>query len=582
MMTMVHADVDAAVWRRAAVFGSLWAAVEIVIGSFLHTLRLPFAGGILSAFGVAVMTAAHRAVGGRGLIWRAALICALMKSLSPSAVILGPMIGIMMEGVLLEGAVRFSPSRTLGYLVGGAAAVSWSLVQRVLNTLLSYGPDVVRLYVEAYRYAARSLGVTGVGPFDLVWTLFGLECAVGATAGAVGLAAGRRVSADARAPARHGGGLPGGGALPGRVRTDWSIARLMAFTAALASGMFGLGVVPLPVGAAYVAVVAGMVLRTYPSALGRIRRPTLWVELAGVTVLAGLLLGGLHGGRAGLREGTVAGVEMALRATLAILGFTAISVELRNPRILAALERRRLKGLSAALTVAFGTLPAFTEALTSQRASWRAPGAAIRTLLRIATDMACAAAPPAGARSRATLITGQQGSGKTTCAAAVVDRLRRRGLDVGGILAPGLLHDGHRTGFDIVDVASGRLHPLCREREGPGDGGPGWRRFEFDPGGLDLGNQAIRRAMHKADVVVVDEVGPWELSGGGWADSLDALASEGQSAMLIVARDASSEQVIARWGSPATSAFAAGTTDPDVIAAHVAKAVEPERGGASG
>src|SRR5512137_442670 len=93
---------DLRVWQRAAVLGSLWAAVEIVVGSFLHNLGVPFAGTVLAAFGVMVMTAGHRASPERGLIWRTALVCALMKSVSPSAVILGPMIGILMEGVLLE------------------------------------------------------------------------------------------------------------------------------------------------------------------------------------------------------------------------------------------------------------------------------------------------------------------------------------------------------------------------------------------------------------------------------------------------------------------------------------------------
>jgi hypothetical protein len=151
------------VWQRAAVYGSLWAAVEIVVGSFLHNLRIPFAGTILSAFGVTVMTAGHRAFPQRGLIWRAALICALMKSISPSVIILGPMISIAMEGVLLETSVRLFGGHAVGYFIGGALAVSWSLAQRILNAVITFGPDVVRLYVETYDFASRSLGVSRFG-----------------------------------------------------------------------------------------------------------------------------------------------------------------------------------------------------------------------------------------------------------------------------------------------------------------------------------------------------------------------------------------------------------------------------------
>ena len=119
---MAKAAGDQRIWQRAAVLGSLWASVEIVVGSFLHNLNVPFAGSALAAFGVIVMTAGHRASPVKGVIWRAALICALMKSISPSAVILGPMIGIAMEGALLETCVRLSGGRAAGYLLGGALA----------------------------------------------------------------------------------------------------------------------------------------------------------------------------------------------------------------------------------------------------------------------------------------------------------------------------------------------------------------------------------------------------------------------------------------------------------------------------
>ncbi len=187
-----------AVWKRAAIYGSLWAASEIVVGSFLHNLRIPFAGSFLAAFGVLVMTAGHRSCPERGLIWRSAVVCALMKSISPSAVILGPMVGIAMEGVLLEACVRLLGGHAAGYLVGGALAVSWSMVQRMLTALIAFGPDVVRLYVEAYNFASRSLGVTRFGPFDLIATLIAAEWVVGVTAAALGLSIARRA---ARMPA---------------------------------------------------------------------------------------------------------------------------------------------------------------------------------------------------------------------------------------------------------------------------------------------------------------------------------------------------------------------------------------------
>jgi nucleoside-triphosphatase THEP1 len=539
------------VWQRAAVYGSLWAASEIVVGSFLHNLRIPFAGSFLAAFGVMVMTAGHRAFPERGLIWRAALICALMKSISPSAVILGPMVGIVMEGLLLEAGVRLARGRAVGYLAGGAVAVSWSMVQRILNALISFGTDVVRLYVDAYQFAAKSLGVSSFGPFDLVWTLVAFEWVAGFTAAAVGLRVARSATlagTAARAATQAPSVFPGP---PIEAEGSWSLTRLAAVSVALVVGMIGLGSLPLWAAALVVAAFAGYVLKAYPRAATRIRRPSLWLELIAVMLFAGLVFGGVRHGWSGLAEGLAAGAAMALRATMVLFGFTAISVELRNPVILAFVERRRLRGLSDALGVAFGILPAFTEALAARRGAWRQPGRVLAELLEVANGLALAGSPASSFR-RVVLITGATGSGKTTMTEDVVQRLRRAGVRVGGILAPGLLAEGRRTGFDLVNLATGERTALAREQADTGRRHAQWGRFSFLPDGLALGVRALGQDALASDVVVVDEVGPFELSGGGWAGALDALAHGFRGALLLVVRESIVEAVQAKWGAADT------------------------------
>jgi nucleoside-triphosphatase THEP1 len=555
----------ARVWQRAAVYGSLWAAVEIVVGSFLHNLRVPLAGSLLAAVGVMLMTAGHRAFPERGLIWRAALVCALMKSVSPSAVILGPMVGILMEGVLLEAMVRLFRGHAAGYLIGGALAVSWAMAQRVLNAVISFGSDVVRLYVDAYSFASRSLGVSSFGPFDLIAALVAVELLAGFAAAAVGL----RIGRDTRTAAAT---LPAVGVrnswFPGPPITaegNWSVLRLVLVAAALLLGMAGLGWVHWWAGVLYVAAFAAFTLRTYPRALARIRRPSLWIEMAAVMLLAGLVFGGVRNGLAGLLGGIAAGAAMVLRATLVLFGFTAISVELRNPAILSRLERHRLVGLSDALGVAFGTLPAFTAALTGERGLWRRPSLVAAKMLQIANRLVVSGGDGRSTRP-SVIVTGATGSGKTTLVTAVVERLRARGARVAGILAPGHVAGGRRTGFDVVNLATGERKPLAREEEHVAGRHPRWSRFAFSPEGLALGHTALAEDARAADVVVVDEVGPFELSGGGWADALDALVAMPSGAMLLVVRESVVDSVKARWGSADSVVYDVASASPEEIA----------------
>jgi nucleoside-triphosphatase THEP1 len=329
--------------------------------------------------------------------------------------------------------------------------------------------------------------------------------------------------------------------------------------------MAGLGSVPWWAGVVYVAAFAAFALRTYPRALVRIRRPSLWIEMAAVMLLAGFVFGGVRNGLAGLLGGTAAGAAMVLRATLVLFGFTAISVELRNPAILSRLERHRLVGLSDALGVAFGALPAFTAALTGERGLWRRPSLVAAKMLQIADRLVIS-----GGGRRATrpsvIVTGATGSGKTTLVTAVVERLRARGARVAGILAPGCLAEGRRTRFDIVDLATGERKPLAREEERVAGPHARWSRFAFSPEGLKLGHEALAEDARGADVVVIDEVGPFELSGGGWADALDALVAMPSGAMLLVVRESVVDAVKAKWGSAESVVYDVSSASPDEIA----------------
>jgi nucleoside-triphosphatase len=176
------------------------------------------------------------------------------------------------------------------------------------------------------------------------------------------------------------------------------------------------------------------------------------------------------------------------------------------------------------------------------------------------------------------IITGERGAGKTTLAAAVVERLHETGLRVGGILALGTYRDGRRHSFDIVALASGERRPLSSR-----DPLPGWveeRCFWVDPAGYALGNAAL--CADDADVVVIDEVGPWELAGSGWAARLDALVT-GDVPLLLVIRGKCLFDVVSRWSLEPAAIVEAGEGEAEAIAALLSRiATRPPRQRSSG
>ena len=383
------------VWDRAAVLGSLWASFEIVVGSFLHNLQIPLAGTVLTAVGVLILVTGERVWNDPRLLWRSALICALMKSISPSAIIFGPMIGIFMEGLLLWAAVRLLGSNLVGYCVGGAAAALWSLAQKIISLFLFYGSNIGALYLHAYRYAAHSLGISRFGAYDLLIVLAACQSMAGAAAACAAWKMGRSATAVNAKPlesltSNTASDLFGSGATQ-----RYSPLMLAATAALLGMGIWITSASPLPFAAIFVGAFVLAETLHYPKALRRLLRPKLWAEIAVILLLSGLVLGSLQHGSTGL-GGLAIGAHMVLRAALVIVGFAALSIELRNPKILGFFGRKRLSNLSSALQSAVGVLPLFMAALSQRKQGWRRPFRTLAELMALAESLQSLTRPGCG------------------------------------------------------------------------------------------------------------------------------------------------------------------------------------------
>jgi len=134
---------------------------------------------------------------------------------------------------------------------------------------------------------------------------------------------------------------------------------------------------------------------------------------------------------------------------------------------------------------------------------------------------------------RLILWVGEKHSGKTTVLARFVEIARAENLKVAGILAPSLYRAGELTGFDVLDLRDGNRAPLARREIGADSIG----QFTFLEDGWKLGKAALsKEATESADLVVVDEFGPLELSGRGWRCSVDSLLTSSNQTVILVVR----------------------------------------------
>ena len=183
-------------WIKASVLAGLWAGFEIIAGSFLHNLRIPFSGTFLTLISIILVVGFFQIWPKYGIIWRAGLITALMKSISPSAVILGPMIAIAMEGFIMELAVRIAGRNITGYIIAGMLTMVGILVHKVVRLFLLFGWDIFQIYEEMFNYATVKLGFIHVQPMHAVLSLFLIYALLGALAAFLGYKLGQKAKKE--------------------------------------------------------------------------------------------------------------------------------------------------------------------------------------------------------------------------------------------------------------------------------------------------------------------------------------------------------------------------------------------------
>ena len=370
------------VWTKAAVVGSLWASVEIIMGSFFHNLQLPFAGTLLASFTVVFVIAILQIWPEKGLIWRAGIICALMKSISPSAVILGPMTGIFFEAILLELFVFIFGRNLLSYIIAGIMAVLSALFHKLITLLIIYGWDAVAILSNVYKFAMKQLSFVNVNPMDAVWILVFIYVFLGLLSAIVGYVIGRR----ARTMKENQ-----------NLISDFDISKTDTFFAIDNQQRFSvsllviniLSVVFVLFAINYWGLLLGLIPATlflgynflrYKNAVRQFKRPALWMQLIVLTVLASLFyIDGTELVYFSIK-GLFVGLEMTLRAIVVVLGFSSISVELRNPIIKKVLSDKGFSNLYNALGLAFSALPAILSDVAKPKKMIKHP---FRTIVEI-------------------------------------------------------------------------------------------------------------------------------------------------------------------------------------------------------
>jgi len=117
--------------------------IEIGLGSFLHSFKIPFAGHFLSLNQIAFLSRISFKLKSKKSALEISIITSLLKSLSPSGKKLTPMLAIAAQGIFFYLGLFLFGTNYLSLLVAVIFSSLWGFIQPILFIYLLFGKNSV-------------------------------------------------------------------------------------------------------------------------------------------------------------------------------------------------------------------------------------------------------------------------------------------------------------------------------------------------------------------------------------------------------------------------------------------------------
>jgi nucleoside-triphosphatase THEP1 len=567
METIVYKPLNT-IWLKASVVGSIWAAIEIILGSFLHNLKIPFSGMLLSFISVWLLISFMRVWRENGLIWRAGIICALMKSISPSAFILGPMIGIFTEAVLIELMIFLFGKNLLGYLIGGSFAVLSTIIHKLVSLLILYGFDFIKILTDLYQFTLKQVDLKQIPPIYLILLVAGIYILTGISGAIAGYTAGSKyIKNRILSGNRPDISLSSENKLSDQ-STDqrYSFILMTVNILSIITILYLLNTNFIIITILSSIIYIGYCIYNYKNSLKRLKKFSFWISFIIITFAAAFLWNGFSQGAFFSVEGLLIGLKMNARAIILVIGFASLSVELKNPVIKSVLYHRGFANLYQSLTLAFSALPFFISNISKPGNNIKSmPGIKFQGILVQAETLFRMFQQDHSPRPDVVIITGEIHQGKTTFAKRIIDDLVSENFDIGGFLSIGVNINGKRTGFILHNLTNSEQTELCSNVK---------EKDRLKLGQYYFNNDTIMKGLEilspdkisDKQLIVIDEIGQLELNDNGWNSAIENLTRNSSIPHLWVVRKSLVKRVVRKWYTGNVYIFDITESNPGEVA----------------
>ena len=148
--------------------------------------------------------------------------------------------------------------------------------------------------------------------------------------------------------------------------------------------------------------------------------------------------------------------------------------------------------------------------------------------------------------NRIFILTGPVNSGKSTFLDQLAVALQDERIRLAGLIAKKHWEGERDVTYFIRDIQEGGSLPLSS-----GTDTEGWLKtgsFYFNPDAVAFGNELLKNAAKELnDIVIIDELGPFELENKMWAEAITSLLVKTDLPMIWVVRTSLLDEIIKKW-----------------------------------
>jgi nucleoside-triphosphatase THEP1 len=472
-----------------------------------------------------------------------------MKSISPSALIIGPMIGIFTEAILIELFILILGKNLISYLIGGAFAVLATLIHKLVSLLILYGFDFIKILSDLYLFAVKQVNLEHLTPTFLIMLIIFIYIITGMAGAIAGYITGLKyLKSKSFSDPRHEVMLNSKNQLSGHTTDQsYSLIFLLINLFSIAAILFLINTTYIIAAIVFFIIYIGFCILKYKNSLKRLKKISFWISFMIITFAAAFLWNGFSHGVFFNMDGLIIGLKMNARAIIIVIGFASLSVELKNPVIKSVLYHRGFASLYQSLNLAFSALPFLLSNLSKPENTKRFfSEISFHGLLSQAETLLNIFEKEHLIKPEIVIITGDIHQGKTTFAQKIVADLLEQNIRIAGFLSIGINENGIRTGFNLVDIGSSRHIELCSDKKN--EKRLKFGRYYFNSDAISLGNEILNENnLSDKQLIVIDEVGHLELNGQGWSNVIENITRSNTVPQFWIVRKSLVQKITRRW-----------------------------------